>query len=128
MRKKSDNEIRWGDIYFADLGDIKNHHPGELSGKRPVVILQNNVGNRFSPTVTIVPVTSCTERKLHRKNFPTHVFIKGGESGMVMDSIVESEQIQTISKKKLLYRLGSLKTETMEKIIHCLVIQTDGSM
>ena len=115
-----DFTVAWGEIYFADLGDIKNHEPGELSGERPVIITQNNYGNKFSPTVTIIPVTS----SLKRRDLPTHLFLKKGTGGIFKDSIAQAEQIQTISKSKLKFYIGKLGLDEMKDLHTCLEIQT----
>lgn len=115
------NNIKWGDIYFADLGEVE--YKGEISGQRPVVILQNNVGNQNSPTVTIAPITS----NLNKKDFPTHLLIEKDEGGMKMDSVVATEQIKTISKERIRFKIGSLSKEKMEAILNRLNIQIGGN-
>lgn len=97
-----------GDIYFANLGD--NGIGSEQNGNRPVVIIQNNVGNRYSPTVVVAMVSTC----LHKAKYPTHVVLEKGETGLGEPSVVLCEQIRTIDKSRLSKRLGSLNDEKME--------------
>ncbi|MCL2587253.1 MAG: type II toxin-antitoxin system PemK/MazF family toxin [Firmicutes bacterium] len=88
-------EIKRGEIYFADLGT--GQVGSEQSGTRPVLIVQNDIGNRFSPTVVVACITS----KLFKNDIPTHVPLEG--YGLVL-----CEQIKTIDKSRLLRRLGKL--------------------
>ena len=91
--------VQRGDIYLADLD------PGvgsEQKGTRPVLVLQNNVGNRFSPTIIIAPITG----HIHKGSIPTHVLIKEEISGLEKDSNVLLEQIRTIDKQRLITKLG----------------------
>lgn len=93
-------KVQRGDIFFADLD------PGvgsEQKGRRPVLILQNNVGNRFSPTVIIAPITSYVQKN----RLPTHVLITEEISGLGRDSVVLLEQIRTIDKKDFLEKSAS---------------------
>ncbi len=94
-------KVQRGDIYLADLD------PGlgsEQQGTRPVLVLQNNIGNRFSPTIIIAPITG----HIRRGNIPTHVLIREEISGLEKDSNVLLEQIRTIDKQRLITKLGEL--------------------
>lgn len=98
--------MKRGDIYFADLDPVIGSEQG---GKRPVLLIQNNLGNRFSPTVIILPLTSRTGKKSLR----THVPVSPPQGGVTKPSIVLCEQVRTVEKSRLLYRLGALPPEKM---------------
>lgn len=97
--------IKRGNIYLADLGEPVGSEQG---GERPVLVVQNNTGNRYSPTVIVVPVTtSQTKRQL-----PTHVKV----CGLARPSIALCEQIRTIDKQRIYRKVGSVTQQTMELI------------
>ena len=102
-------DIRRGDIYYADLRPVVGSEQG---GIRPVVILQNNVGNRHSPTVIAAAITS---RKGKHK-LPTHVNLDAPVPGLYRDSIILLEQLRTIDKSRLRDKLGSLGEDQMCKL------------
>ena len=104
-------DIRRGDIYYADLRPVVGSEQG---GIRPVVILQNNVGNRHSPTVIAAAITS---RKGKHK-LPTHVNLDAPVPGLYRDSIILLEQLRTIDKSRLRDKLGSLGEDQMCKLDH----------
>lgn len=107
--------ISWGDIYYAEL----DGQGSEQSGFRPVIIIQNNVGNRFSPTVVIATITS----KLGKANVPTHVTIEG--YGLKSKSVIEAEQIKTIDKNRLKSYIGRVDDYvTINKIKKAIEIST----
>lgn len=98
-----------GEIYEADLGVGDG---SEQAGIRPVLIIQNNVGNHYSPTVICVPLTSKS-----KKDMPTHYTVKKDNYFfLTYDSIVLCEQIKTISKKRLSHKIGTLSKEDMQGI------------
>ncbi|MBU1136733.1 MAG: type II toxin-antitoxin system PemK/MazF family toxin [Nanoarchaeota archaeon] len=99
-------EIKRGDIFLANLEPIKGSEQG---GTRPVLIIQNNLGNKFSPTTIVSPITS----KIYEKEHPTNVEIKKEESGLKVDSTILLNQIRTIDKKRLVKKLGSLNLDIM---------------
>lgn len=103
-----------GDIYYADLGPVVG---SEQNGPRPVVVLQNNTGNRYSPTVIVATVTS---RCSSKKHLPTHVGLS--EVFLPNNSIVLLEQIRTIDKLRLKDYLGKLDKSTMQRIERALAI------
>lgn len=105
--------MKRGEIYIADLGSVIGSEQG---GKRPVLIIQNDIGNKFSPTVIIAAITS----QKGKTNIPTHVFVKAGEGGLRADSIVLLEQIRTVGKERLLFKVGAFPL--MEKIDKALKI------
>lgn len=104
-------EIKRGELYYADLG--KPQFPGEQAGYRIVCITQNDVGNKYSPTVIVACLTS-----QQKKYIPTHVQIKKSiENGLFQDSIILCEQIKTISKERLHGKsIGRLNSEEIEKL------------
>ena len=102
-------DIRRGDIYYADLRPVVGSEQG---GIRPVVILQNNVGNRHSPTVIAAAITS---RKGKHK-LPTHVNLDAPVPGLYRDSIILLEQVRTLDKKRLRERMGHVEEQVMEKV------------
>lgn len=98
-----------GDIYFANI----KGSGAEQDGCRPVIILQNNTGNKYSNSVIIATLTS----KIKKVNMPTHVLISKGDGNLERDSIVQLEQIRTIDKKKLITYIGMINNkETIRKI------------
>lgn len=107
--------VKRGDVFNVDFGTGIG---SEQNGIRPVIIAQNNIGNKFSPTVIVISITSQqTKAKL-----PTHVEIKGGQFGLTKDSIVLGEQIRTIDKKRLLGKLGEVDEITNKRIKEALEI------
>ena len=108
-------DIRRGDIYYADLRPVVGSEQG---GIRPVVILQNNVGNRHSPTVIAAAITS---RKGKHK-LPTHVNLDAPVPGLYRDSIILLEQLRTIDKSRLRDKLRSLGEDQMCKLDHALEV------
>lgn len=114
--------VRRGDIYYADLSPVVGSEQG---GVRPVLIVQNNVGNRFSPTVIAAAITSQRDKA----NLPTHIQVQSIESGLTKDSIVLLEQIRTIDKRRLKEHMGRLDELSMNRVDQALQIsfglQTD---
>ena len=105
------DEIKRGDIYLAELGEGVG---SEQRGIRPVLVVQNNVGNRFSPTTTVLPITT----KIYKsRGLPTHVIIDH-MGGLGEKSSIMAEQISTIDKTKLFTYLGTISEETMKKDIN----------
>lgn len=98
--------VRKGEIYYANLS---GNMGSEQGGCRPVLIIQNNVGNRHSPTTIIAPITSRTKSDL-----PTHLHIREGECGLTKDSIILFEQLRTIDKQRLGDCIGELSDDLME--------------
>lgn len=102
-------EVLRGEIYFADLSPVVGSEQG---GVRPVVVVQNNIGNKYSPTVIVLALTS----KLAKPKLPTHVEIKGSLFGLSENSLVLCEQIRTIDKRRLKLKIGVLNDATMHEI------------
>lgn len=107
--------IKRGDIYIADLSPIRGSEQG---GQRPVVIIQNDTGNKFSPTVIVAAITS----KLFKAKLPTHVEIESSEIGLLKYSVIMLEQIRTIDKSRLIQKIGKIDQVTIGKINNALLI------
>jgi mRNA interferase MazF len=106
--------IKRGDIYYADLSPVVG---SEQDGIRPIVIIQNDVGNKFSPTVIGIAITSKIKSKL-----PTHIPIEGSKYGLDKDSVILAEQIRTLDKSRLREKVGSIDNVTLEKVRKALEI------
>ena len=107
--------IKRGDIFYADLSPVIGSEQG---GIRPVLIVQNDIGNKYSPTVIVAAITS----QINKAKLPTHVEISAQEYGLLKDSVILLEQIRTIDKKRLRERIGHLDDELMEKVNEALII------
>ena len=107
--------IKRGDIFYADLSPVVGSEPG---GVRPVLIVQNDVGNRYSPTVIVVSISSRIDGK---SKLPTHYYINA-EGGLREPSVVLLEQIRTIDKHRLGQRIGRLSEKHIAGINHALAI------
>jgi len=107
--------VKRGDIFYADLSPVLGSEQG---GVRPVLVVQNDVGNKFSPTVIIAAITS----QINKAKLPTHLEITADEFGLSKDSVILLEQIRTIDKKRLRERIGRLDDELMEKVGNALNI------
>ena len=101
--------IKRGDIYYADLSPVVGSEQG---GVRPVLIVQNDVGNKFSPTVIAAAITSQRDKT----NLPTHIKVDADGCGLSKDSIVLLEQVRTIDKQRLKEKMGSLDVTSMNAI------------
>ena len=107
--------IKRGEIYYADLSPVVGSEQG---GMRPVLIVQNDVGNKFSPTVIAAAITS----QRFKTNLPTHIQVNARECGLSKDSIVLLEQVRTIDKKRLKERMGNLDETDMDRIDKALSV------
>lgn len=107
--------VKRGDIYYADLSPVIGSEQG---GIRPVLIVQNDVGNKFSPTVIAAAITSQRDKT----NLPTHIKVDADGCGLSKDSIVLLEQIRTIDKQRLKEKMGSLDTISMNAIDKALSV------
>jgi mRNA interferase MazF len=101
--------IKRGEMYFADLNPVIGSEQG---GIRPVLIIQNDIGNRYSPTVIVLAITS----RIEKAKLPTHVEAPMGLSGLKRDSVILGEQVRTIEKKRLRERLGQLPDQLMRQV------------
>lgn len=97
-----------GDVFFADLNPVVG---SETGGIRPVVVIQNNLGNLYSPTI-VAAITS----KTTKHNIPTHVNVKASVGGLIADSVIMLEQVRTIDKRRLKRYLGHLDNNIMEQV------------
>ena len=105
--------VKRGEIYYADLSPVIGSEQG---GIRPVLIVQNDVGNRFSPTVIAAAITS----QKYKAGLPTHIRVNSSDCGLAKDSIVLLEQVRTIDKRRLKERMGNLNEIDMNRINHAL--------
>ena len=101
--------VHRGDIYYADLSPVVGSEQG---GLRPVLIVQNDVGNRHSPTVIAAAITS----RHDKARLPTHIEVEAGESGLARDSVVLLEQIRTLDKRRLKEKMGALDERSMNAV------------
>ncbi|WP_442871488.1 type II toxin-antitoxin system PemK/MazF family toxin [Caproiciproducens sp.] len=115
MRSVKNVNIRRGDIYYADLSPVVGSEQG---GVRPVLIVQNDVGNRFSPTVIAAAITS----QRAKANLPTHIMLNAQSTGLAKDSVVLLEQVRTIDKHRLKERMGRLDNMSMTQVNQALSI------
>lgn len=111
-------KIKRGDIWYADLSGTMG---SEQAGVRPVVVIQNELGNRFSPTVIVAAVTS-----QNKKELPTHVLL-GRETGLMQNSVVMAEQVRTLSKQRFLQRIGAVPFQKMQEIGRALCVSMELS-
>ncbi len=107
--------VKRGDIYYADLSPVVGSEQG---GVRPVLIVQNDVGNKYSPTVIAAAITSQQEKS----RLPTHISVNGNTCGLSKDSVVLLEQVRTIDKQRLKERMGNLSQGDMNKINKALTV------
>ena len=107
--------VRRGEIYYADLSPVVGSEQG---GVRPVLIVQNDVGNKFSPTVIAAAITSQKDKA----NLPTHISVDAQGSGLMKDSIVLLEQVRTLDKHRLREKMGRLDKQSMSRVDHALSI------
>ncbi|MFR7934637.1 MAG: type II toxin-antitoxin system PemK/MazF family toxin [Clostridium perfringens] len=107
--------VKRGDIFYADLSPVVGSEQG---GIRPVIIIQNDIGNRYSPTVIVAAITS----QINKAKLPTHVEISSEEYGLNRDSAVLLEQIRTLDKKRLKEKIGHMTEDDMKKVNKSLLI------
>lgn len=110
--------MRRGDIYYADLRPVIGSEQG---GIRPVLIIQNDVGNKHSPTVICAAITS----KMNKAKLPTHIELNAGKYDMVKDSVILLEQLRTIDKKRLKDRICHLDQDIMQVVNNGLMISLE---
>lgn len=101
--------VRRGDIFYADLSPVVGSEQG---GIRPVLIIQNDVGNRYSPTVICAAITS----QINKAKLPTHIEIDASKYNLIKNSVVLLEQIRTIDKKRLREKISHIDSSLMEKV------------
>ena len=107
--------VKRGDIFYADLSPVIGSEQG---GVRPVLIIQNDVGNKYSPTVIVVAITS----QINKAKLPTHIELDAKSHGLPKDSVILTEQIRTIDKKRLREKIGILSDEKMDNVNSSLLV------
>jgi len=107
--------VRRGDIYYADLSPVVGSEQG---GVRPVLIVQNDVGNKYSPTVIAAAITSRTDKS----KLPTHIEVFADKYGLARDSVILLEQIRTIDKKRLKEKMGHLDEDVMNRVNDAITV------
>lgn len=107
--------VKRGELYYADLSPVVGSEQG---GVRPILVIQNDIGNRYSPTVIAAAITS----QLNKAKLPTHIQIEAEEFGLPKNSIVLLEQIRTIDKQRLKERIGELPESMMMRVNDGLLI------
>lgn len=108
-RSVTDLVVKRGDIFFADLSPVIGSEQG---GVRPVLIVQNDVGNKYSPTIIAAAITS----QINKAKLPTHIEISAEEYGLTKDSVILLEQIRTIDKRRLKDKIGRLDDNLMNVV------------
>lgn len=111
-------EMRRGDIYYADLRPVVGSEQG---GIRPVLIIQNDIGNRYSPTVICAAITS----RMNKAKLPTHISLLAKEYDIVKDSVILLEQLRTIDKTRLKDKVCHLDRKTMERVNEALRVSLE---
>lgn len=107
--------VKRGDIYYADLSPVVGSEQG---GLRPVLIIQNDVGNRYSPTVIAAAITS----RLGKAKLPTHIDVHAERAGLARDSVVLLEQLRTLDKRRLREKMGHMDEEMMQEIDSAIAV------
>lgn len=107
--------VKRGDIFYADLSPVVGSEQG---GTRPVLVVQNDVGNKYSPTIIAAAITS----KINKAKLPTHIEIDAARYGLSKDSVILLEQVRTIDKRRLRERIGRLDEVQMIKVNDALSI------
>ena len=107
--------MKRGELYYADLSPVVGSEQG---GIRPIVIVQNDVGNKYSPTVIAAAITS----QMNKSRLPTHIDLTGMEFGLPKNSVILLEQIRTLDKKRIKEKIGELPTNVMTKVNEGLLI------
>lgn len=107
--------VKRGDIFYADLSPVIGSEQG---GVRPVLVVQNDIGNKFSPTVIVAAVTS----QINKAKLPTHIEISANEFGLSKDSVILAEQVRTVDKKRLREKIGALDERQMARVDEALSV------
>ena len=108
-------DVKRGEVFYADLSPVVGSEQG---GVRPVLIVQNDMGNRHSPTVIAAAITS----KHDKTSLPTHIDVKAGRTGLAKDSVVLLEQIRTLDKRRLREKAGQIDADMLHKVDEALEI------
>lgn len=109
------DNFKRGDLYYADLSPVVGSEQG---GVRPVLIIQNDVGNKYSPTVIIAAITS----QINKAKLPTHIELSAEHYGLQKDSVVLLEQVRTLDKRRLKEKIGVIDNAKMKSINNALLI------
>ena len=115
MSNHANSPVKRGEIYYADLSPVVGSEQG---GVRPVLIIQNDVGNKYSPTVIAAAITS----QVNKAKMPTHISLCSRSFGLTKDSVVLTEQIRTLDKKRLREKMGTLDEANMRRIDEALAV------
>ena len=107
--------VKRGDIYYADLSPVVGSEQG---GLRPVLIIQNDIGNRYSPTVSAAAITS----RMSKTHLPTHIDIYADKVGLAKDSVILLEQVRTLDKRRLKEKMGHLDPAMMDQVNTAIAI------
>ena len=107
--------VKRGDIYYADLSPVVGSEQG---GMRPVLIIQNDVGNRYSPTVIAAAITS----RMGKTRLPTHIDVYADKVGLTKDSVILLEQVRTLDKKRLGEKMGHLDEKMMTAVNNAIAV------
>ena len=107
--------VKRGDLFYADLSPVVGSEQG---GIRPVLVVQNDIGNKYSPTIIAAAVTS----QINKAKMPTHIEINAETYGLAKDSVILMEQIRTIDKKRLKEKIGHIDSEVMVKVNEALTV------
>ncbi len=107
--------VKRGDIFYADLSPAVGSEQG---GIRPVLVVQNDIGNRYSPTIIVAAITT----QINKAKLPTHIEAKAPDYGLIKDSVFLLEQIRTIDKRRLQQRLGRINEDAMKEVNKALLI------
>lgn len=107
--------VKRGDIFYADLSPVVGSEQG---GIRPVLVVQNDIGNKYSPTVIAAAITS----RINKAKMPTHIELSACEYGLQKDSVILAEQVRTIDKRRLRERIGCINDDLIERVNTALSI------
>jgi mRNA interferase MazF len=107
--------VKRGDIFYADLSPVVGSEQG---GLRPVLIIQNDIGNRYSPTVIAAAITS----RLSKTHLPTHIDIYAEKAGLSKDSVILLEQVRTLDKRRLKEKMGHLDDDVMQVVNSAIAV------
>ena len=107
--------VKRGEIYYADLSPVVGSEQG---GIRPVLILQNDIGNKFSPTIIVAAITSKTDKA----KLPTHIALEGEKHGLPKNSVILLEQIRTLDKRRLKEKITSIEGDKMKEVNRAILI------
>ena len=111
--------IKRGEIYYADLSPVVGSEQG---GIRPILIVQNDIGNKYSPTVIVAAITS----QINKARLPTHIELKSGDFGLQKDPVILLEQLRTLDKKRLKEKVGEIEDDMVIKRVNDALLVSLG--